>query len=216
LEALLERWRTVRSELDRASVRLIAVSKYAPDEAVDELIRAGETEFGESRPQQLRDRQKQWPDCHWHMIGPVQKNKARYIARHAAIWHSCEDIETARAVASRLQGRRLPVLIQVNLSGLAHQHGVKLDETPDLAERLRDIEGLELIGLMGMAPRVADVGETEVARAFARLRGLRDRLFGGSLGELCMGMSQDYRLAIAEGATMVRLGSTLFGNWQQR
>lgn len=214
-EALQARWRQLRSELEEHSVKLIAVSKYAPEDAVSALIEAGETEFGESRPQQLRDRQQKWPACHWHMIGPMQRNKAKYIARHAAVWHSCEDIESAKAVASRLQGRKLPVLLQVNLSGQQHQHGVAPEQVTAMAEQLQGIDGIDFVGLMGMAPRLADVGDKEVAAAFARLRGLRDEVFGERFGELCMGMSQDYHLAIREGATMVRLGSTLFEAWKQ-
>jgi len=204
-QIVIERWQQLTAEL--GEVKLLAVSKYAPDALVQILIEAGETEFGESRPQSLRDRAELWPACHWHMIGPLQKNKAKYIARHAAMWHSCDDIATAEAVARHVTDRELPVLIQVNIAGNPLQRGVNPAAAGELAEAISRIDGLKLEGLMGMAPR-----EGDVRAAFQQLRSLRDNLFGGSFAELCMGMSNDYHIAVQEGATIVRLGSTLFGS----
>ncbi len=199
-----------------AGVSMLAVSKYAPDEAVQILMGVGQIQFAESRPQSLRDRANRWPDCAWHMIGPVQKNKAKYIARHAAMWHSCDNLETAKAVARHVTGRTLPVLIQVNIANAPGQYGVSPDEAPALAEALGYVQGLQLVGLMCMAPRGG-----EVRQAFRIVRSLRDVLFDGSLPEsgrieLSMGMSGDYRIAVEEGATIVRLGSILFGDWDVR
>jgi len=205
-QALLKRWHAIRHELAASDVKLLAVSKYAPDDMVETLIQAGEMNFGEARPQNLRDRATHWPDCSWHMIGPLQKNKAKYVGRSAAMWHSCENIETAQAVARHISGRVLPVLIQVNIADNPDQHGIKPEAVTEFAADLAEIEGLELVGLMGMAPKGGDV-----RIAFRRLRSLRDELFDGRFGELCMGMSNDYGIAIEEGATIVRLGSTLFG-----
>jgi len=213
-EDLLQRWQALRSELDRSDVRLLAVSKYAPDEAVRCLMDAGQVDFGESRPQNLRDRAERFPDMHWHMIGPLQKNKAKYIGRYAFMWHSVEDIETAKAVAAHVHNRKLPVMLQVNVAGISRQHGVEIGQAPSIIEQLADIPALETHGLMCMAPKGGD------ARVcFRALRHLRDKLSGGSLRplqytgdlKLCMGMSSDYRIAIEEGSDMVRLGSTLFG-----
>ncbi len=207
---LLDRWHRLRAEVETHGARLIAVSKYAPDEAVEALIEAGQRDFGESRPQQLRDRARRWPECRWHMIGPLQRNKAKYVARHAAVWHSCEDLDTARAVASVIERegiRPLPVLVQVRLSGLAHQHGVEPERAGELVDALRSLAGLRVVGLMGMAPREP----AEAASAFRRLAALRAELDDGSLAELSMGMSGDFRLALECGATWVRLGSVLFG-----
>lgn len=201
------RWRRLSAELETVDVQLLAVSKYAPDEAVEALIEAGQRQFGESRPQALRDRAGRWPQCQWHMIGPLQKNKAKYVGRYAAMWHSCESLDLARAVAGQVQGRRLPVLMQVNVAGNPAQHGVRPEDAASFAEALSGMDGLELQGLMGMAPVAGDVRQ-----AFRRLRSLRDELFGGSVAELCMGMSGDYRIAVEEGATIVRLGSILFGS----
>ena len=224
-QALLERWHALCAELDSAHVKLLAVSKYAPDEAVRCLIEAGQMDFAESRPQNLRDRALNFPSVRWHMIGPLQKNKAKYIARHAAMWHSVEDIETARAVAGYVIDRRLPVLVQVNIADVGHQHGVQLDAVAAMISELEKLPELQVAGLMCMAPRQGDAHA-----CFTTLRSLRDGLLsrGYESGvsdkpsrsgkpdsqasglSLCMGMSRDYRIAIAEGADMVRLGSGLF------
>ena len=224
-QALLQRWHALCAELESDHVTMLAVSKYAPDEAVQCLIDAGQMDFGESRAQNLRDRALQFPSVRWHMIGPLQKNKAKYIARHAAMWHSVEDIETARAVAGHVSDRRLPVLVQVNVADIGHQHGVSPDAVASLLSELEKLPALQVIGLMCMAPRQGDAHA-----CFAALRSLRDGLLNRSLDayasqqpsrsgapgsessglSLCMGMSGDYRIAIAEGADMVRLGSGLF------
>jgi len=214
VEKLIRRWQALRSELDVAHVRLLAVSKYAPDEAVRCLIDAGQKDFGESRAQNLRDRAEQFPDVRWHMIGPLQKNKAKYIGRHAFMWHSVEDVETAKVVAAHVHNRILPVMLQVNVAGIPHQHGVEIGQAPSIFEQLMNIPALELCGLMCMAPKNGDAHA-----CFQALRHLRDELVGGSLRplrsldglKLCMGMSGDYRIAIEEGSNMVRLGSILFG-----
>jgi uncharacterized pyridoxal phosphate-containing UPF0001 family protein len=145
------------------------------------------------------------------MIGPVQKNKAKYVGRHAAMWHSCENLETAAMVARYVTDRVLPVLIQVNIANAPGQHGVSPEAVAAFAETLSQMHGLRLAGLMCMAPRVGDARQ-----AFRTVRNLRDELFDGSLSQLCMGMSGDYRIAVDEGATMVRLGSILFGDWEVR
>ena len=212
---LVTRWRSLRSELDAADVHLLAVSKYATLAAVDALVAVGQRDFAESRPQQLRDRAERYPEINWHMIGPLQSNKAKYVARYAAMWHSLEDIVTAQRVARYVVGRTLPVLLQVNMAGVAHQHGVRPQEAGELLRAVLDLRQLEVVGLMCMAPRGGDAGAV-----FSGLRGLRDALLGGSLRNhprmpgslrLCMGMSGDYRQAVAEGADMVRIGSGLFG-----
>jgi len=210
-QELIQRYQRLNSEMKEAGISMLAVSKYAPDEAVQTLIDAGQTQFGESRPQSLRDRAERWPDCAWHMIGPVQKNKAKYVGRYAAMWHSCENLETAAMVARYVTDRVLPVLIQVNIANAPGQHGVSPEAVAAFAETLSQMHGLRLAGLMCMAPRVGDARQ-----AFRTVRNLRDELFDGSLSQLCMGMSGDYRIAVDEGATMVRLGSILFGDWDVR
>lgn len=211
IDSLAARWLALHGELDEQGVTLLAVSKYHSGEAVAELAELGQVDFGESRPQALRDRAEKFPDLNWHMIGPLQKNKAKYVGRHAAVWHSLCDIEVAEAVAKYVEGRRLPVLLQVNISGERQKQGLEPDEVAGLLEKVKAIPELEVIGLMGMAAK-SDGGDDEAVRdSFRMLRNLRDRLGDASVRELCMGMSGDFRIAVEEGATMVRLGTVLFG-----
>jgi len=187
-------------------VRLLAVSKYAPDDEISLLAELGQCAFGESRPQILRDRAIKYPDLCWHMIGPLQINKAKYVGRYAGFWHSVEDVATARAVAKQVHDRRLPVTLQINLDGQSHRHGEIPSALPDLYARVKDIHQLKIVGLMGMASR-----QGSARSCFRQLRCLRDSLSDGSLGELSMGMSHDFHIAIEEGATIVRLGRAIFG-----
>jgi len=208
---LSERWLSLHGELEEQGVLLLAVSKYHSDEAVAELAELGQIDFGESRPQSLRDRSEKFPDLKWHMIGPLQKNKAKYVARHAAVWHSLCDIEVAAAVAKYVEGRRLPVLLQVNISGERQKQGVDPRDVDGLLKQVKEIPQFEVIGLMGMAAKSDGSDDEAVRDSFRMLRNLRDQLGDASLRELCMGMSSDFRIAVAEGATIVRLGTVLFG-----
>jgi pyridoxal phosphate enzyme (YggS family) len=205
-QQLLDRWQLLHDEMEDGGVRMLAVSKYHSDDQVLALAGIGQADFAEARPQALRDRAQKFPHLNWHMIGPVQKNKARYIGKFAAMWHSLCDPECAEAVARSVEGRQLPVLLQVNISGEEQKHGVAPDQLAGLIEKVRLLDSLKVVGLMGMATRGGDV-----RNSFRSLRLLRDQLGDVSLHELCMGMSGDYRIAIEEGATMVRLGTALFG-----
>jgi len=204
---LLQQWKSICTTLTTTQTRLLAVSKYTSDHAVQTLIDAGQLDFAESRPQNLRDRALFFPHVHWHFIGPLQKNKAKYTAQYAYMWHSLHDIDTAKAVAKHVKQRILPVLIQVNVSGEAQKQGVAPSELDRLYKQVSAIESLQVIGLMGMAAK-----EGDPTLAFATLRKLRDDLQQehGRIAELCMGMSGDWEIAVQQGATMVRLGSTLF------
>ncbi|MDX8388415.1 MAG: YggS family pyridoxal phosphate-dependent enzyme [Ghiorsea sp.] len=205
--AVVQSWQNIQNSImDKA--KLIAVSKYTSDENVQILLDAGHKDFAESKPQNLRDRANLFPQANWHMIGPLQKNKAKYVGRHAHMWHSLCDIDTAKAVAQHVSNRVLPVLIQVNISGESQKQGVKEDDLPLFFEQLNSIEGLEVIGLMGMAAK-----DTDPKSAFSLLRSLRDQWVHQypTSHELCMGMSNDWRIAIEEGATMIRVGSEIFG-----
>ncbi len=207
MKQLVQTWTDISATLATSHTRLLAVSKYTSDAAVHTLIKAGQLDFAESRPQHLRDRAMKFPDVQWHFIGPLQKNKAKYIAQYAYMWHSLSDLQTAQAVAKHLGNRTLPVLIQVNISGESQKQGVPPEALAELYTAISAIKQLKLIGLMGMAAK--GVNPTP---AFQLLRELRDDLQqkDGTISELCMGMSGDWEIAIQEGASMVRLGSTLF------
>ncbi|MDQ6981080.1 MAG: YggS family pyridoxal phosphate-dependent enzyme [Ghiorsea sp.] len=203
---LVQRWQHVQSNMGDA--QLIAVSKYTSDNNIKTLLVAGHLDFGEAKPQNLRDRAQKYPQARWHMIGPLQKNKAKYIGRFAYMWHSCCDIKTAKEVAKHVEDRRLPIFVQVNISGEPQKQGVQPGDVPLFLQQLALIEGLEVIGLMGMAAKGGDA-----KLAFSLLRQCRDNGVAQypSVQGLCMGMSNDWRIAIEEGATMIRVGSEIFG-----
>ena len=203
---LIQRWQHVRSHIGDA--QLVAVSKYTSNANIETLLAAGHLDFGEAKPQNLRDRAQQYPQAHWHMIGPLQKNKAKYIGRFAYMWHSCCDIEAAKEVAKHISERRLPTFVQVNISGEAQKQGIQPQELPLFLQQLNLIDELEVIGLMGMAAK-----DGNAKLAFSLLRQCRDDVIKQhpNVQGLCMGMSNDWRIAIEEGATMIRVGSEIFG-----
>jgi len=203
----LESWQQICTTLAQTKTRLLAVSKYTSDANVAALLAAGQVDFAESRPQNLRDRAVMFPQATWHFIGPLQKNKAKYVGKYAAMWHSLNDFETAQAVAKHVHERVLPVLIQVNISGEAQKQGVLAADLRTLFEQVAALPQFEVMGLMGMAAKDGDA-----RAAFRLLRELRDDLQQeyGTVLELCMGMSGDWQAAVQEGASMVRLGSALW------
>ena len=210
--ALIKRWEQLHEETERHGATLLAVSKYHSDEAVVGLAQAGQHDFGESRPQALRDRAQKFPQLNWHMIGPVQRNKAKYVGRFASMWHSLCDIAVAREVAGHVEGRELPVLLQINISGENQKYGVAPEDALKLLEAVKTLPELKVVGLMGMAAKSVEGDDDQAVRdSFIMLRNLRDELADESLAELCMGMSGDFRIAMEEGATIVRLGTVLFG-----
>ena len=198
------------------SVRIIGVTKYVGPEVTAGVIAAGCTDLGEPRPQQLVGKAAALaaaPPARWHLIGPLQRNKARRTLQVAAVIHSIDSLKLLRyldAVAGEL-GVAVQGLIEVNISGDEAKHGFSPGELLRHAETLAEVTQLELIGLMGMAGLQSTPAEAQ--REFAALRTLRDQLAVASglpLCELSMGMSGDFAEAIAEGATMVRIGSRLF------
>lgn len=200
-----------------ASVKLVAVTKYVGPDETRALVAAGCTTLGESRPQQLCPKAETLRDLpvEWHMIGHLQRNKARRVVPLVSMIESVDSprlLETIDRIAGEL-GRRVPVLLEVNISGDAEKHGLVPNRVGTLAATLGDHPHVEVRGLMGMASLK---GGIEAARTdFAALRTLRDqvqdqRLPGVDLAELSMGMSGDFEVAIEEGATIVRIGSALF------
>jgi hypothetical protein len=205
-----------RSGRNPGTVRLIGVVKTVPPEAVREAVALGLEELGENRVQEAEGkiaavgRQA----ARWHMIGHLQRNKAGRAMELFDRVHGVDDLALAGALSKRALalGRRMPVLAEVNVSGEASKFGVAPAELEPLLAAMAGMPGLALDGLMTVGRPVA---RPEEARAdFARLRGLRDRAeraLGVGLPELSMGMSGDFEVAIEEGATMVRIGTALFG-----
>lgn len=200
-------------------VRLVAVTKYVDAATTRQLFDAGCVDLGESRPQQLWDKAAALKDAaiRWHLIGHLQRNKIRRTVPLVHLIHSGDSLrllgELNRETAALAERPPLPVLLEVNVSGEAAKHGFALDDLPQQVETLAGLKHLEIRGLMAMAG--LDDDPTSARRDFARLRELRDHLrrdWAGrfTLNELSMGMSGDYEAAVAEGATLVRVGSALF------
>lgn len=196
-------------------VRLLAVSKTHGPERVEEAREAGLTLFGENRVQEAQAKIPRCPPgIEWHLIGHLQRNKARLAVHLFDTIHSLdsERIIDAVAQAAEAEGKRLPVLLEVNVSGEAAKFGWSPDDVPGAIEQVNHSSCLELQGLMTMPPIAED--PEKVRGYFTGLRNLRDRWeqeTGTPLPELSMGMSHDFEVAVEEGATIVRLGSVLFG-----
>lgn len=199
---------------DPDDVTLVAVTKYAPLDDVHRLYELGVRDFGESRPQGLWDRQPQLPfDARWHMIGRFQTNKVRRTIPLLSFVHSVDRWSLAEALSAACaqRDRRIPVTIQANLTGEQTKGGFSDEELRQSFGRLVDLPGLDVQGLMTMARH-----EEEIERCrptFEALASLRDDLAKQHpLPVLSMGMSNDFEIAIEEGATIVRVGSALFGD----
>ena len=195
-------------------VRIVAVTKGHGPEAVRAAERVGLADIGENRVQEAMEKQGLLGDLRvaWHLIGTLQRNKARHAAGRFEVIHSVDRLELAAELDRRsADGARQRVLVQVNCSSEPQKGGVEPAGLPDLLVALRALSRLEVIGLMTMSALTDD--HAEQRRAFRRLRDLREGAArdGHDLAELSMGMSGDYPVAVEEGATMIRLGTILFG-----
>jgi PLP dependent protein len=191
------------------AVTLIAVSKRQPDELVAAALAVGQRDFGENHVQALLVRRQRFADgARWHLIGPVQTNKAKFAVQAHCV-HTVDRLRVADALAKHLDpAHRLDVLVQVNISGEASKSGVEPEQAEPLLLALQDRSQLDVRGLMC----IPQPGHGR--RGFAALRELRDQLraaTGMALPELSMGMSDDFAEAIGEGATMIRVGTAIFG-----
>ena len=228
-EGLSARLQAVRDRIARAcqragrpvsSVRLVAVTKLVPVELIREALQFGVTEVGENRVQEALDKRRQLAGAaaRWHLIGHLQRNKARPAAELFDVVHSIDTSALAGELDRRAQdaGRRIEVFIQVNVSGEASKHGCRPEKVPELAEAVVGCGALALKGLMTIPPLEED---PEQARPhFRRLRELRDALAGRTARqplELSMGMSHDVEVAVEEGADLVRIGTAIFGPRQE-
>ncbi|MEZ5299952.1 MAG: YggS family pyridoxal phosphate-dependent enzyme [Verrucomicrobiales bacterium] len=204
-----------RSGRDPGAVRLCAVSKTFPAEAVQALADSGQRLFGESRVQEAAAKIPALPaHLEWHLIGHLQKNKIRKALPLFAAIHSVDSLGTAEQIdrVAAEEGRFPRVFLEVNLAAESSKYGFPPDALRAQFEALLALGRLEIAGLMAIPPAAASA---EASRPhFARLRELRDTLqeeFGVPLPELSMGMSGDYEIAVEEGSTIVRVGSALFG-----
>jgi hypothetical protein len=198
-------------------VTLVAVSKTAGVEMIREAMAAGQTDFGENRSNELAVKiEEVGPGPRWHFIGRLQHNKVRYIAGKVHLIHSVDRAALGKAISKHWDGTAR-ILVQVSTSGEPTKGGVAPELAEGLVERLLEFGGLEVAGFMTMAPLVAD--PSEARPYFKRLARLAENLAGrfseAPIHHLSMGMSQDYEVAIEEGATIVRIGEAIFGSRMQ-
>jgi PLP dependent protein len=208
LAEVVERLGLVRERIEAAAtgrgrVKVVAVTKGFPAPVVGTAVDAGLTELGESYAQELVTKAAVAPaSVRWHFLGALQRRRAGALASHVAIWEAMDRREAADVVAARQPGGS--VLVQVNLVGDPAKHGCRVADAPGLVSHCRGV-GLDVRGLMTVGP----AGDPEGARrCFSELATMAGDL---GLAELSMGMSDDYEIAVAEGATSVRLGRALFG-----
>lgn len=231
---LSENLATVRTNIAKAaeqigrdpdSVRILPVTKFVPVERMRMIADLGLDWFGESRVQELRQKATELPGADWVFIGHLQTNKAGQASRIVSEVQSVNSLRIAASLsrtrvawmenAENPDPRNLRVLLQVNTSGEETKSGFEPRDVDEAINEILALPGLKLGGFMTMAPHVDD--EDEVRRAFADLRKIRDDMANryegdADLGELSMGMSHDYQIAVQEGATILRLGTVLFGD----
>jgi PLP dependent protein len=225
LEGIPKRLAAVRALIDQAtqhagrprdSVRLVAVSKTKPAEAIRIAYAAGQRDFGENYVQEMVDKAAELvdlPELRWHFIGSLQRNKAKLATNLSHMIHTVDRDELVDELDKRAKalGKPLQVLIEVNVGDEASKSGTRLDAFPALLEKAKKAPFLQVQGLMAIPPFLDD--PEAVRPYFAKLRHVRDTHGGpASLPELSMGMSHDCAVAIAEGATLVRVGTAIFGS----
>ncbi len=221
-----------KAKRDPSDVTLIAVTKTAAPEQIREILQLGIGDLGESRVQVLQQRAAQVnefyarqkahdgenlsPKLRWHMIGHLQRNKVKPILPLVSLIQSVDSLRLAEELDGHAAkaGRKLPVLMQVNTSEEPQKYGVAVGAAVHLAEQIDSMPNLQLLGLMSMAP--FEVSEKTIRQCFSRTREIFEemkwhKIGGTNLRHISMGMSNDFELAIEEGATMVRIGTLLFG-----
>lgn len=202
---------------NREDVTLIAVSKTKPVPMLEEIYAEGIRTFGENKVQELTEKYDQLPaDIKWHMIGHLQRNKVKYIVGKVSLIHSVDSYRLAEEINIQAKKHQVtvPILIEVNVAGEDTKFGVRPEETLRLVEEIASLENVRIQGLMTIAPFVEDPEENRVH--FRRLKQLSVDIDSKNIDNvhmeiLSMGMTNDYMVAIEEGATMVRVGTGIFG-----
>ncbi|MES2381184.1 MAG: YggS family pyridoxal phosphate-dependent enzyme [Bacteroidota bacterium] len=209
----------IKQELDQ-NIKLIAVSKTKPVETLMEAYQAGQKIFGENKVQELVSKYEQMPkDIEWHMIGHLQSNKVKYIIPFVSLIHSVDSLNLLTEIdkqAAKLN-KKQAVLLQVSIADEETKFGLEEAELLNIVKQYGDnaFKNIDITGLMGMATFTDD--EVKIANEFAHLKTIFNQLQQNylsthpSFAQLSMGMSSDYKIAVAQGSTMVRIGSTIFG-----
>lgn len=199
-------------------VKLVAVTKYVDSDTIKEVLKTGVNILGENKVQVIEEKRKELPeneyDIKWHFIGNLQKNKVKYIASYIDIIHSINKLSLAEEIDKRAKShnRKIDVLLEINISEEESKEGYILKELLEDIPKLLKLENINICGLMTMAPFEED--EEKIRTIFRNLRLLKEKwnkeYFNGQLKELSMGMSQDYKIALEEGATLIRVGSKIY------
>jgi pyridoxal phosphate enzyme (YggS family) len=223
--AIADRLKAVQEQVVRTAesagrnpseIELIAVTKTRGVETIQAAIAAGQKNLGENRVQEMAAKQPELPEATWHLIGPLQRNKVKYIAEFVAMVHTLDSVKLLKEIDKQAAkvDRVIPCLIQVNISGEEQKSGTDTAGLEAILEALPDYPHVQVQGLMGIAELTEE--RSRIQEQFAQLRQLyesykQQTVEGWYPRHLSMGMSGDYDLAIAEGATLIRVGSAIFG-----
>lgn len=206
-----------RAGRDVAEVTLIAVSKTKPVTDLQEIYNAGVRDFGENKVQEMCDKMEKMPkNINWHMIGHLQRNKVKYIVGNVALIHSVDSYRLAEEIniQAKKKGIVVPILVEVNIADETTKFGVSKEDAMELVRQIASLDALSIKGLMTIAPYVVDPEENRAY--FRKIKELsvdidNQNIDNVSMDILSMGMTGDFEVAIEEGATMVRVGTGIFG-----
>jgi pyridoxal phosphate enzyme (YggS family) len=205
-----------RSGRKRSDIKLLGVSKQVDSDRIKEAIKCGHFNFGENYVQEFISKYEtlsEYKDIDWHFIGHLQKNKVKYIIDKVSLIQSVDTISLAEEINKRAEklGLQITILIEINLGEESSKSGIEISELDSFLEQISAFDNLKISGLMALPPFCENAEDSR--RYFIKLRELRDRFNSSynNLNELSMGMSSDYEIAIEEGATIVRVGTAIFG-----
>lgn len=216
----LEAYQKIKQLANEKNAQLIAVSKTKPNESILELYNIGQRLFGENKVQELTAKKEALPkDIEWHLIGHLQSNKVKYIAPFVALIHSVDSINLLQEINRQAQknNRTINCLLQMHIAEEETKFGLNEMELKELlsGDTYQELQNIRICGLMGMATNTTN--ETQIAKEFAHLKNVFDKtkmeFFSDApvFKELSMGMSSDYKIALQKGATLIRVGSVIFG-----
>jgi PLP dependent protein len=218
--SITERLSAIKSTLP-AHVKLVAVSKTKPNELILEVYNAGQRIFGENKVQELTGKYEELPkDIEWHLLGHLQTNKVKYVAPFVSLIHSGDSIKLLAEIdkQAKKNNRTIDCLIQLHIAQEETKFGMSYEEAEDFfrSKNFAKFPNVRIAGLMGMASNVED--EAQIRNEFRGLKNFFDKISQQyhSLEVLSMGMSHDYRIAVEEGSTMVRVGSAIFGERREK
>ena len=205
-----------RSGMKFSDIKLLGVSKQVESDRIKEAIKCGHFNFGENYVQEFISKYEtlsEYKDVDWHFIGHLQKNKVKYIIDKVSLIQSVDKVSLAGEINKRAEklGKKMPILIEINLEGESSKSGIEIDKLDIFLEQISVFDNLKISGLMALPPFCENAEDSR--RYFIKLRELRDRFNSSynNFNELSMGMSSDYEIAIEEGATIVRVGTAIFG-----